>query len=197
MQQHVSDPFVKRAKREGYRSRSAFKLLEIIERDRLVKPGMLVVDLGAAPGGWSQVVAPLLGPNGRLVALDVLPMEPIPGVTFIQADFREDEALRALEKMLAGQRVDLVLSDMAPNISGVSSTDQAQSAHLTELAIDFALSRLKPGGALLVKAFHGAGTEEIRRRLTGAFESLAVRKPGASRQRSSEFYLLAKGLRHA
>lgn len=197
MREHVSDPFVKRAKREGYRSRSAFKLLEIIERDRLVKPGMLVVDLGAAPGGWCQIVAPLLGPNGRLVALDLLPIEPIPGVTFIQGDFREDETLRAVEKALAGQQVDLVLSDMAPNISGVSSTDQARSAHLSELAVDFALSQLKPGGALLVKAFHGAGIEALRRRMTDAFDSVAVRKPRASRQRSSEFYLLAKGLRRA
>lgn len=197
MQEHVSDPFVRRAKREGYRSRSAFKLLEILQRDRLVRPAMLVVDLGAAPGGWCQVVAPLLGPKGKLIALDLLPMAPIPGVRFIQADFRDEQALQALDEALAGERVDLVVSDMAPNISGVAATDQARSAHLTELAVDFALSRLKPGGALLVKAFHGEGIEEVRRRLTGAFASVAVRKPGASRQRSSEFYLLAKGLRPA
>jgi 23S rRNA (uridine2552-2'-O)-methyltransferase len=197
MREHVSDPFVRRAKREGYRSRSAYKLLEILQRDRLVRPAMLVVDLGAAPGGWCQVLAPLLGPKGKLVALDLLPMAPIPGVTFIQADFREDQALRALDEALAGERVDLVVSDMAPNISGVASTDQARSVHLTELAVDFALPRLKPGGALLVKAFHGEGMAEVRRRLTGAFDSVAVRKPGASRQRSSEFYLLAKGLRRA
>jgi 23S rRNA (uridine2552-2'-O)-methyltransferase len=195
MQEHVSDPFVKQAKREGYRSRSAFKLLEILQRDRLVKPGMLVVDLGAAPGGWCQVVAPLLGPKGKLVALDLLPMAPVPGVTFVQADFREDQALRALDEALGGQPVDLVVSDMAPNISGVASTDHARSAHLTELAVDFALSRLKPGGTLLVKAFHGEGIEEVRRRMMTAFQSVAVRKPGASRQRSSEFYLLARGLR--
>jgi len=197
MREHVSDPFVKRARREGYRSRAAFKLLEIIERDRLVRPGMLVVDLGAAPGGWCQVVAPMLGPNGRLVALDVLPMEAIPGVTFIQGDFREEDALQALRAALGGQGVDLVLSDMAPNISGVVPTDHARSAHLTELAVDFALSHLKPGGALLVKAFHGPGIEELRKRMTKAFESLAVRKPRASRDRSSEFYLLARGLRGA
>jgi 23S rRNA (uridine2552-2'-O)-methyltransferase len=156
---------------------------------------MLVVDLGAAPGGWCQVVAPLLGPKGKLVALDLLPMAPVPGVTFVQADFREDQALRALDEALGGQPVDLVVSDMAPNISGVASTDHARSAHLTELAVDFALSRLKPGGTLLVKAFHGEGIEEVRRRMMTAFQSVAVRKPGASRQRSSEFYLLARGLR--
>jgi 23S rRNA (uridine2552-2'-O)-methyltransferase len=197
MREHVSDPFVKRAKREGYRSRAAFKLQEIIERDRLVKPGMVVVDLGAAPGGWCQVVAPLLGANGRLLALDLLPMEPIPGVTFIQGDFREEEALRAMERALGGRQVDLVLSDMAPNISGISAADQARSAHLVELAVDFARAHLKPGGALLVKAFHGAGMDELRKTMTRVFESVVVRKPRASRDRSSEFYLLARRLRHA
>jgi 23S rRNA (uridine2552-2'-O)-methyltransferase len=197
MREHVSDPFVKRARREGYRSRAAFKLLEIIERDHLVKPGMVVVDLGAAPGGWSQVVAPLLGPGGRLVAFDLLPMDPLPGVRLIQGDFREDEALRALEHALEGRKVDLVLSDMAPNISGVASTDQARAAHLVELAVEFAVSHLKPGGALLVKAFHGSGMEQIRRNMAQAFDSVVVRKPKASRDRSSEFYLLAKGPRSA
>ncbi len=195
MREHVSDPFVKRAKREGYRSRAAFKLLEIIERDRLVKPGMVVVDLGAAPGGWCQVLSPILGPSGRLVALDLLPIEPVPGVIFIQGDFRESDVLEAVVQALGGRAVDLVLSDLAPNISGVSVADQVRSAHLTELAVDFALSRLKPGGALLVKAFHGAGIDELRRTVSQAFDSVVVRKPKASRDRSSEFYLLAKGLR--
>jgi 23S rRNA (uridine2552-2'-O)-methyltransferase len=197
MREHVADSFVKRAKREGYRSRAAFKLLEIVERDRLVNPGMIVVDLGAAPGGWCQVMAPLLGPNGRLVAVDLLPMDPVPGVTFIQGDFREDEALQAVEIALGGRLVDLVLSDMAPNISGIAATDQARSAHLVELAVDFARTHLKPGGALLVKVFHGAGMDELRRIMSQAFDSVVVRKPRASRDRSSEFYLLARGLRAA
>lgn len=195
MQEHVSDPFVKRARKEGYRSRAAFKLLEILQRDRLVKPGMLVVDLGAAPGGWAQVVAPLLGPLGRLVALDVLPVEPIPGVEVVRGDFREEATLRALERALGGREADLVLSDMAPNISGVSATDQARSAHLVELAFDFALAHLKPGGSLLVKAFQGSGMDELRGRMRQAFDSVRARKPKASRDRSSEFYLLARGLR--
>jgi 23S rRNA (uridine2552-2'-O)-methyltransferase len=197
MREHVADSFVKRAKREGYRSRAAFKLLEIVERDRLVNPGMVVVDLGATPGGWCQVMAPLLGPNGRLVAVDLLPMDPVPGVTFIQGDFREDEALQAVEIALGGRLVDLVLSDMAPNISGIAATDQARSAHLVELAVDFARTHLKPGGALLVKVFHGAGMDELRRIMSQAFDSVVVRKPRASRDRSSEFYLLARGLRAA
>ncbi|HWQ38878.1 MAG TPA: RlmE family RNA methyltransferase [Burkholderiales bacterium] len=195
MQEHVSDPFVKRARKEGYRSRAAFKLLEILQRDRLVKPGMLVVDLGAAPGGWAQVVAPMLRPQGRLVALDVLPVQPIPGVAVVRGDFREEATLRALEQALGGRDVDLVLSDMAPNISGVSASDQARSADLVELALDFALAHLKPGGSLLVKAFQGAGMDELRDRMRQAFDSVSARKPKASRDRSSEFYLLARGLR--
>lgn len=197
MQEHVSDPFVKRAKQAGYRSRAAYKLLEILERDALVKPDMVVVDLGAAPGSWSQVVTTKLGGSGRVFALDVLPMDPVPGVTVLQGDFREEETLRALEKALGAQDVDIVLSDMAPNISGVKVTDHARSEHLVELALEFALSRLKPGGTLLVKAFQGAGMDALRRRMQEAFDSVSVRKPKASRDRSSEFYLLARGLRAA
>lgn len=197
MREHLSDPFVKRAKREGYRSRAAFKLLEIVERDRLVRPGMVVVDLGAAPGGWCQIVAPLLGPHGRLVAVDLLPMEPVAGASFIRGDIREDDVLRSVDQALGGNKVDLVVSDMAPNISGVASTDQARSAHLVELAVEFALAHLKPGGALLVKAFYGSGMDQIRRNMMQAFDSVVVRKPKASRDRSSEFYLLAKGPRGA
>ncbi len=195
MREHVTDPFVQRAARQGLRSRAVFKLQEIIERDKLVRPGMWVVDLGAAPGGWSQLVAPLVGAGGRVLALDTLAMEPIPNVEFIQGDFREQVVLSRLEQALEGHTVDLVLSDMAPNISGVRATDQARWSHLSELAVEFAAAHLKPGGALLVKCFQGAGVDELRRELGALFESVVVRKPKASRDRSREFFLLARGLR--
>lgn len=193
MHEHVTDPFVRKAKQEGYRSRAAYKLLEILERDKLVRPGMTVVDLGAAPGGWSQVLAPLVGAKGRVIAYDLLDMAPIPGVTFLQGDFTADEAPARLDAALEGRAVDLVVSDMAPNISGVGMVDQARSIHLAELALEFARQRLKPGGHLLVKVFQGAGLDEFRRELGAAFQSVAVRKPKASRDRSSELFLLAKG----
>lgn len=193
MQEHVTDPFVKRAKQEGYRSRAAYKLLEILQRDKLVRAGMTVVDLGAAPGGWSQVLAPLVGEKGRLIALDILEMAPIRNVVFLQGDFTGDEAPGRLESALEGRGVDLVVSDMAPNISGVAMVDQARSIHLAELALEFAVRRLKPGGTLLVKVFQGSGLDEYRRDLSAAFQSVAVRKPKASRDRSSELFLLAKG----
>jgi 23S rRNA (uridine2552-2'-O)-methyltransferase len=193
MHEHVTDPFVRRARHEGYRSRAAYKLQEILERDKLVRPGMTVVDLGAAPGGWSQVLAPLVGEKGRVIALDVLEMAPIPHVTFLRGDFTADEAPARLDEALAGRAVDLVVSDMAPNISGVGMVDQARSIHLAELALEFAANRLKPGGNLLVKVFQGSGLDEYRRQLGGAFQSVAVRKPKASRDRSSELFLLAKG----
>lgn len=197
MREHVNDAFVKRAKQEGFRSRAAFKLQEILERDKLVRPGMTVVDLGAAPGGWSQVLAPLVGPKGRVLALDLLEMPPLPGVTFLQGDFTEDATLARLEDLAGGRPVDLVVSDMAPNISGVSLVDQARSIGLAELALEFAQEHLKPGGDLLVKVFQGSGLDEFRKQLAGAFASVAVRKPKASRDRSSEFYLLARGRRQA
>lgn len=193
MHEHVTDPFVRKAKQEGYRSRAAYKLLEILERDKLVRPGMTVVDLGAAPGGWSQVLAPLVGAKGRVIAYDLLDMAPIPGVTFLQGDFTADDAPARLEAALEGRAVDLVVSDMAPNISGVGVVDQARSIHLAELALDFARQRLKPGGHLLVKVFQGAGLDDFRRELGADFQSVAVRKPKASRDRSSELFLLAKG----
>ena len=196
MREHVTDPFVKRAVREGMRSRAVFKLEEINARDKLIRPGMCVVDLGAAPGGWSQYVAPLVGAEGKVLALDLLEMDPIPGVEFIQGDFREQSVLQQLEQALQGRRVDLVLSDMAPNISGVRVTDQARWAHLSELAVEFAKSHLQPGGALLVKCFEGSGVDELRREVGALFESISVRKPKASRDRSREFFLLAKGLRN-
>jgi 23S rRNA (uridine2552-2'-O)-methyltransferase len=196
MHEHVTDIYVRRAKQEGYRSRSAFKLLEILEKDKLVRSGMVVVDLGAAPGGWSQVLAPLIGEKGRVIALDLLEMEPIRNVTFLRGDFSEDSAVAALQKELGGRQADLVVSDMAPNISGVGMVDQARSIHLADLALDFTGNFLKPGGSLLVKVFQGAGLDEFRKQLGEVFDSVAVRKPKASRDRSSELFLLAKG-RHA
>lgn len=195
MHEHVTDLYVRRAKQEGYRSRAAFKLQEILEKDKLVRNGMVVVDLGAAPGGWSQVLAPLVGEKGRVIALDLLEMEPIRNVTFLRGDFSEEPALAALQKELGGRQADLVVSDMAPNISGVGMVDQARSMHLAELALDFAGGFLKPGGSLLVKVFQGAGLDEFRKQLGEVFDSVAVRKPKASRDRSSELFLLAKGRR--
>ena len=193
MHEHVTDIYVRRAKQEGYRSRSAFKLLEILEKDKLVRSSMIVVDLGAAPGGWSQVLASLIGEKGRVIALDMLEMEPIRNVTFLRGDFSEDNAVAALQKELGGRKADLVVSDMAPNISGVGMVDQARSMHLAELALDFTGDFLKPGGVLLVKVFQGAGLDEFRKQLGEVFDSVAVRKPKASRDRSSELFLLAKG----
>lgn len=195
MHEHVTDSYVRRAKQEGYRSRAAYKLIEVLEKDRLVRPGMTVVDLGAAPGGWSQVLAPLVGSAGRVIALDVLEMEPIQGVAFIRGDFAENETLERLEKELAGRRIDLVISDMAPNISGVGLVDQARSMGLADLALEFARDRLKPGGSFLVKMFQGSGVDEFRKHLAETFSTVAVRKPKASRDRSSELYLLARGRR--
>jgi len=195
MHEHVTDVYVRRAKQEGYRSRSAYKLLEILEKDKLVRPGMTVVDLGAAPGGWSQVLAPIVGVKGQVIALDLLEMEPLRGVVTIRGDFSEQATLKLLEEQSGNRSIDLVVSDMAPNISGVGLVDSARSIHLAELAHEFARDRLKPGGDLLVKVFQGAGLDEFRKELSGTFASVAVRKPKASRDRSSEFYLLARGKR--
>jgi len=195
MKEHVADAHVKRARAEGLRSRAAYKLEEIAARDRLLRPGLLVVELGAAPGGWSQYVARGIAPGGELVALDLLDMPGLPGVRFIQGDFRESDARRALEEALAGRRADLVLSDMAPNLSGVPATDQARAMALAELSLDFALKHLKPQGNFLVKTFQGTGFEDFLKLLRARFRATAVRKPAASRSRSSEVYLLGKGLR--
>ena len=196
MREHVNDPFVQRATREGLRSRAVFKLEEINVRDKLIRPGMCVVDLGAAPGGWSQLAAQLVGAGGKVLALDLLDMDPIPNVEFIQGDFRDEAVLKRLEQALDGRAVDLVLSDMAPNISGIRSTDQARWAHLSELAVEFARIHLNPGGTLLVKCFQGAGVDDLRREIGSLFESVVVRKPKASRDRSREFFLLARDLRN-
>lgn len=194
MREHVTDPFVKRAKQEGFRSRAAYKLDEIDERDHLFKPGMLVVDLGAAPGGWSQLAAQKLGGRGKVIALDVLEMVGLSGVVFIQGDFREDKVLAQLTDALEGRRVDLVISDMAPNITGISLSDQARSMHLVELALDFAVGHLKPGGDFLVKVFQGEGFDAFLKAMRQNFRQVLNRKPDASRGRSSEVYLLGKGL---
>ena len=195
MHEHVTDVFVQRSKADGFRSRAAYKLMEIDDRDHLIRPGETVVDLGAAPGGWSQIVAKRLAGRGRIVALDLLEMASIPGVDFIQGDFREDTVLHQLEKLLAGGRVGLVLSDMAPNISGIPVSDQARVMHLAELGVDFSKQWLKPEGAFLVKVFQGYGYEELVRLMRDTFCTVVSRKPEASRDRSAEVYLLGKGLR--
>ena len=193
MREHVNDQYVQMAKLQGYRSRAAFKLLQIDGKDRLISPGMLAVDLGAAPGSWSQVLAQKLGSKGRVIALDLLPIEPIPRVEIILGDFREDEPLSRLNTALAGRKADLVISDMAPNITGIASSDQARSMDLCELALDFALQHLRADGVFLVKVFQGGGYPEFLARMRGAFRTVASRKPDASRGRSAEIYLLGKG----
>ncbi|WP_435750600.1 RlmE family RNA methyltransferase [Thauera sp. AutoDN2] len=192
---HLNDPWVQRAQAEGYRARAAYKLIEIDERDHLLRSGAVVVDLGAAPGSWCQVAVKRCGPKGKVFALDLLPMEAVAGVDFLLGDFSEDAVLEELERRLEGARVDLVMSDMAPNLSGVATVDQARSIHLCELALDFAARHLKPGGQFVVKVFQGEGFMEFRRQMEAAFSSVQVRKPKASRDRSAEVYLLAKGLR--
>jgi 23S rRNA (uridine2552-2'-O)-methyltransferase len=195
LRRHVNDPYVQRSKREGYRSRSAYKLTEIDDRDKLLKPGMVVVDLGAAPGGWSQVAAKRVGGAGAVIAIDLLPMEPVSGVTVIEADFSSAKGVAAIEKCLAGRKADIVLSDMAPNLTGIAVSDQARSMALAEIARDFALLHLQRQGALLVKIFQGAGYDEYLKSLRRTFEKVVVRKPDASRDESAEQFLLARGLK--
>jgi len=190
MQEHVSDEFVKRAQKDGYRARAAYKLMEIDDKDRLFKPGIIVVDLGSAPGSWSQVATQRLQGKGRVIALDLLEMQGMPGVEFLQGDFREDGVLAQLEALLDGKQVDLVISDMAPNISGISVVDQAGMAHLAELTLEFSAQWLKPGGSMLVKLFAGSGFDDIVRNARQQFDQVVMRKPKASRDRSSEVYLL-------
>lgn len=191
--EHHQDTFVLAARQRGLRSRAAFKLEEIDARDRVLKPGMTVVDLGAAPGGWSQVAAPRVGKNGRVVATDILPMDPIPHVLFVQGDFTEPEVEAALLEQLGTGAVDLVMSDMAPNLSGIKAVDEARSSLLAELAVDTAGKLLKPGGVFLSKLFQGAGTDELLRQLRAQYSRVLIRKPEASRARSREFYVLAQG----
>jgi len=193
MMEHLNDPYVKLAQKEGYRARAAYKLMEIDDKDKLIKPGMTVVDLGSAPGSWSQVAVQRIKGHGKVIALDILDMQPIGGVTFIQGDFREESVLRVLEEKINNTQVDLVIADMAPNISGVKDVDQAGAAYLTELALDFSRDWLKPGGNFLVKVFIGAGFEEILQNMRQMFDKVVTRKPKASRDRSSEVYLLGLG----
>lgn len=193
LQEHRSDVFVKRAAQAGYRSRAAYKLAEIDDRDSIFAPGQVVVDLGAAPGGWSQVAAARTGPGGRVVAMDLLAMEPLPGVEFIPGDFHQAETLARLEAVLAGRAVDLVLSDMAPNISGIRAGDQARAMALAELALDFADTHLVAGGTLLVKVFQGADYPAFLAAMKRRCRSTKVRKPEASRRKSAEHYLLGRG----
>ncbi len=195
MQEHVNDPYVQLARKEGWRSRAAFKLIEMDDKDRLMKRGEVVIDLGATPGGWSQVAAKRVGESGMVLALDLLEMEPIHGVDFIQGDFREEDVLARLEEKLNGRKVGLVMSDMAPNMSGVPLVDQARIMYLAELGLEFSKAHLKPDGAFLVKVFQGTDYETFLRSMREVFKTVAVRKPEASRDRSAELYLLGRILR--
>ncbi len=192
MRRHVSDVFVKQAQLQGYRSRAAFKLLEIQAKDKIVKPGMTVIDLGAAPGGWTQVVANMLGDNGRVIATDLLPMDSYPNVEFFQGDFREPEVFDQIQQLLGDKKADLVISDMAPNISGIKAIDQPKAMYLAELALDLAVKMLKPEGDFLVKVFQGEGIDSFRRETMTIFSQVMTRKPQASRAESREVYLLGR-----
>ena len=193
LKRHFNDPYVQKAQREGFRSRAAYKLLEIQDKDRIFRPGQMVVDLGAAPGGWTQVAARLIGDKGHVFAMDILPMDSMAGVDIIEGDFREDETLNRLMDLLAGREVDLVISDMAPNVTGVAAVDQPRSIYLCELALEFARESLKPGGDFLVKVFQGEGFEPFLKEMRASFNKVVTRKPEASRSNSREVYLLARG----
>jgi 23S rRNA (uridine2552-2'-O)-methyltransferase len=195
LREHVNDTYVQRARAEGYRSRASFKLMEIDDKDHLIRSGEIVVDLGATPGGWSQVAAKRMKGQGRVIALDLLEMDPLHGVEFVQGDFREESVLQNLEIMLGGQKVGLVLSDMAPNMSGILLSDQARVMHLAELGLEFSRNWLKPEGAFLVKVFQGYGFDDFVKEMRTVFKTVASRKPDASRDRSAEVYLLGRGLK--
>ncbi len=195
MQRHVSDPFVKQAQREGYRSRSAYKLTELNDKDRLIRPGMRIMDLGSAPGGWSQVAGKLVGAKGRVLATDILPMEPIKNVDFIQGDFTDDAVVAKLLEWLGGGKFDLIVSDIAPNITGIDSADQASSMNFLELALDTVRKTLKPGASFVAKMFQGSGSDQYIKDLRTSFEKVLIRKPAASRAESREVYIVAKGFK--
>ena len=195
MQRHVSDPFVKKAQLEGYRSRSAYKLVELNEKDRLIKPNMRILDLGSAPGGWSQVAGRLVGRKGRVLATDILPMDAVANVDFIQGDFTDEAVVEKLLGWLDGGRFDLIISDIAPNLSGIDSADQAGSMYLLELALDTVRKTLEPGAAFVAKMFQGSGSDDYMKELRKSFEKVLIRKPGASRKESREVYIVAKGFR--
>jgi len=195
LREHRDDPFVQQAQKDGYRSRACYKLIELQERDRLVRPGMTVIDLGSAPGGWSQVAAEWVGHRGRLIASDILPMDSLADVTFIQGDFTEDDVFARLCAEIGDDGADVVLSDMAPNLSGMTAVDQPRAMYLVELALDFARRTLKPGGSFVAKVFQGEGFEPLLKELRASFSTVVTRKPAASRPRSREVYLVARGLR--
>lgn len=195
LKEHFDDPYVKQAHKDGYRSRASYKLLEVQEKDRILRPGMTVVDLGAAPGGWSQVTSRLIGERGRLIATDILPMDSIPDVTFIQGDFTDDAVFSQLLEVIGEHPVDLVISDMAPNMSGLRSADQPRAMYLCELALDMASRVLRPGGDFLIKIFQGEGFDLYHKQVRGMFDKVQMRKPRSSRDRSREQYLLARGFR--
>jgi 23S rRNA (uridine2552-2'-O)-methyltransferase len=195
LQEHVNDPYVKQAQRDGYRSRSSYKLIQLNERDRLIRPGMLIVDLGSAPGGWSQVATRLAGEQARVVATDILPMDPLKNVDFIQGDFTAEAVLNQVLERLGGRKPHLVICDIAPNISGVDSADQASSMYLVELALDFVRQALEPKGDFVVKVFQGAGADAYIKDVRTSFDKVFIRKPAASRPRSREVYLVAKGFK--
>jgi len=192
LQEHVNDHYVQQAQKDGYRSRAAYKLQEMDDKDKLLRPGMWIADLGAAPGSWSQVASKRVGQGGRVFALDLLEMHPIAGVEFVQGDFREQETLQRFTALLGGRLMDLVISDIAPNMSGMAVTDQARSFYLCELALEFCVDWLKPGGNFLVKTFQGSGYTEYMQQMRGLFQTVTTRKPLASRDRSNEIYLLGK-----
>ena len=195
LQEHVNDPYVKQAQKDGYRSRASYKLLQLNEKDKLIRPGMLVVDLGSAPGGWSQVAARLVGERGKVVATDILRMDPVKNVEFVQGDFTEEAVLTQIVQLLGGAQPDLILSDMAPNITGIDVADQASSIYLVELALDMARQVLKTRGDFVVKVFQGAGCDAYIKDVRTSFDKLMIRKPAASRSRSREVYLVAKGFK--
>jgi 23S rRNA (uridine2552-2'-O)-methyltransferase len=195
LKEHRDDPYVQQAQREGYRSRACYKLLELQEKDKLIRPGMTVLDLGSAPGGWSQVAIARAGDHGKVVASDILPMDSLAGVTFIQGDFTEEEVFQQILVALEGQPVDLVISDMAPNMSGVTAVDQPRAIYLVELALDMAQQVLAPGGTFVAKVFHGEGFEQVFQQAKGLFHKVLTRKPRASRPRSREVYMVAREFR--
>lgn len=195
MSRHLSDPFVKQAQKDGFRSRSAYKLIELNEKDRLIRPGMRILDLGSAPGGWSQVASRIVGAKGRVLATDILPMDALPNVDFIQGDFTEDATVEQLLGWLGGGRFDLIVSDIAPNITGISSADQASSIYFLELALDTVRKTLEPGATFVAKMFQGSGSDQYLKELRAHFDKVSIRKPAASRKESREVYLVAKGFK--
>jgi 23S rRNA (uridine2552-2'-O)-methyltransferase len=195
LQEHINDPYVKQAQKDGYRSRSSYKLIELNDKDRLIRPGMLVLDLGSAPGGWSQVAGKLVGEKGRVLATDILPMDPVKNVDFIQGDFTNEEVFNRILEALNGAKPDLIISDIAPNITGIDSADQGTSIYLVELALDMVRRVLKPKGNFVAKVFQGTGSDAYLKDVRRSFEKVSVRKPKASRPRSREVYVVARGFR--